>query len=67
MTPRQARRILRELNRRERRVLNRGLYGFSADGGRTFYAIDRHGIPRLICPAPVDPRPRIAAEWLDHA
>ena len=67
MTPRQARRILRESTRRERRDTFRGIYKYSVDGGRTFYAIDRHGIPRLICPAPVDSRPRIAAEWLDHA
>jgi hypothetical protein len=47
MTPKQARRILRESTRRERRDTFRGIYKYSTDGGVTHYVIDQHGIPTL--------------------
>lgn len=51
MTPKQARRILREMNRRDRRDTFRMVYKFKVDGGRSHFVIDRHGIPReLIFP-----------------
>lgn len=83
MTPRQARRILRESTRRERRDTFRGLYKYTVDGGRTHFTIDAAGIPHQVLGPPLwigydesttitpamfdDVRQRIAAEWLGHA
>lgn len=47
MTPRQARRILREMTRADRRNTFAGIYKYTVDG-LNWFSIDANGIPTLL-------------------
>lgn len=54
MTPKQARRILREMNRRDRRLTLRGIYKYQAqsDPPGRWFTLTRDGIPLPVPPVP---------------